>query len=211
MRTSSCLAFAALLSLVASSGRVLAETHQGGVELGFGAGGVGFVFPELPAIFPVGYIVEPHIGYFLTDGIQLRATGIILGAPGVSPIGAVLGQLNYYFLPAASVTPYLGAQGGGLFLPSVSNGNSSSSSGSGETCPVPISPCPIGSGSSSQASNGSGGSDSSTLAVFGGQLGLAYFMTTKVSLDAEVDYLTFAEARGIGLFWGIFGLSYHFN
>jgi hypothetical protein len=36
-------------------------------------------------------------------------------------------------------------------------------------------------------------------------------MTTAVSLDAEVDYLTFAEARGVGLFWGVFGFSYHFN
>jgi hypothetical protein len=186
-------------------------TQRGTIDLGAGVGAATFLFEGETG--GTAFVGMPRVGYFLTDLFELSAAGPIFTDFQADPIGAAIGRVLFHLPTGTPFVPFIGVQGGGLFVGSSGGGGSDSGSNGGSpgTCPIPnADPCPVATGgSAATAAFGDADGSADILGLFGGEAGLRFFVMPQVSVDAEIDYLGFTEKLDLGFLFGTLGVSYH--
>ena len=102
-------------ALLATLGHGYAQTQKGAFEMGIEGGPLLFIASgghESVGGFLLS--VEPHVAYFLTDGLAVGGTGFFFRAIESDPsqpalsYGGAFGHINYHFNPGYSLSPYIG-------------------------------------------------------------------------------------------------------
>jgi hypothetical protein len=125
------------------------------------------------------------LGYFLTDSLQVSIMPDINGAFDENPQGFIVGRVDYHLTPESVVVPYVGIQGGGLFA---------------RVTTVEVRGFDVRVVEEYRKEG-----------VLGGQAGIKFFPTAKVSFNPEIAYLALANDPGDGILGFLVGISYYFR
>ena len=107
------LGTALMLSAIAST---RSQTEKVSLEVGVDVGPAFFIATGgHETIGGFLFAVEPHLDYFLTDGLAVGATVFLfrnIGSDAESRLvfGAAYGHINYFFSSSSRLSPYIGAR-----------------------------------------------------------------------------------------------------
>ena len=113
LRTAAFIIALAMLMMTHAS----AQTQKGALDVGIELGPFFFIAaPGHETIGDLGLFGEPHIGYFLSDKVDVGATGLFYfpneksGSSHSLFFGAAYSYVNYHFNSGSSWSPYIGGR-----------------------------------------------------------------------------------------------------
>ena len=100
-----------------SSAPGTAQVAKGAFEIGFETGPFLFIGSGGgETVGGLGLVVEPHVGYFVSDALAIGATGLFYHTFDTDPsvpslsFGGAFGHVNYHFNPGGTWSPYVGGR-----------------------------------------------------------------------------------------------------